>query len=74
MSSGGTRVSIWEMSETWPTVSVWTAGAGWPTCGARVLADRMWSRQQAVLVGVAGLDQGAERPGTGLVAAGRRLT
>ena len=33
----------------------------------RVLADRVWGRQQAVLVGVAGLDQGAERPGTGLV-------
>ena len=33
MSSGGTRVSIWEMFETWPAVRVWTTGACWPTCG-----------------------------------------
>ena len=32
-----------------------------------ILADRMGRGQQAVLVGVAGLDQGAEGPGAGLV-------
>ena len=33
MSSGGTRVSIWEMFETWPAVRVWIAGTDWPTWG-----------------------------------------
>ena len=55
------------MSETWPAVRVWIDGGLLADLRHRIVADRVRGGHQAVLVGAAVLDQGAEGPGAGLV-------